>query len=56
MSIREAAKPRAFCYVNVGVSIGEAAKPRAFCYVDVALSIGEAQNLVSFAASMSQCL
>ena len=39
MSIREAAKSRVFCYVDLAVSIGEAAKPRVFCYVDVRVSI-----------------
>ena len=31
VSIGEAAKPRAFCYVDVAVSIGEATTPRVFC-------------------------
>ena len=56
MSIGEAAKLRVFCDVDVAVSIGEAAKPRAFCCVNVAVSIEKLQNLVFFAASMSQCL
>ena len=49
----EVAKPRAFCYVDVAVSIGEAATPRVFCG---RVYRGSCKTSCLFATWMSPCL